>query len=303
MKSGTTTLHQVLAKHPDVFIPGSEIHFFDIDNPLEHGDFNFYLSNDDKWLAQDMTSNHVEMWEWYHNKFVGEENKVKGEDSTTYLASSGAAERISMQEKPIKMIFALRHPTARAYSNYYHLLRTSRAVYTFEDTIRYEPHSVLKRSLYRQQLKQYFDHFPADRIHVVIFEEMIRETEQTFRAVCDFIGIDYERFPVNITDIHANKAKLPRHPVLQLRKNFFFRSFGGSHYDGQLPVTPDVQSSSLSARIANRINKSINPQKTSRPPAINPGTKAFLDEFFQRELEGIDELTGRSIMSQWFDKT
>ena len=67
------------------------------------------------------------MWEFYSNKFKGKENFVKGEDSTVYLASKNAAKRISQQKKSIKIIINLRNPTKRTYSNYNHLLRTSRA--------------------------------------------------------------------------------------------------------------------------------------------------------------------------------
>ena len=44
MKSGTTTLHNILNEHPDVFIPDSEIHFFDMDDVIEHPEFNYFIN-------------------------------------------------------------------------------------------------------------------------------------------------------------------------------------------------------------------------------------------------------------------
>ena len=41
MKSGTTTLHNILNAHPRIFIPDGEVHFFDMDNVSQHSDFNF----------------------------------------------------------------------------------------------------------------------------------------------------------------------------------------------------------------------------------------------------------------------
>jgi hypothetical protein len=134
MKSGTTTLHDMLNTHPDVFIPKGELHFFDQDDILQHPDFNIYKKNH-FWNYPSIYKKPEEMWEFYSNKFKGKENYVKGEDSTVYLASKKAAKRISQQKKPIKIIIILRNPTKRTYSNYNHLLRTSRAIYSFEDTI------------------------------------------------------------------------------------------------------------------------------------------------------------------------
>lgn len=41
MKSGTTTFHDMLNTHPDVFIPKGELHFFDHDDFIEHPDFKY----------------------------------------------------------------------------------------------------------------------------------------------------------------------------------------------------------------------------------------------------------------------
>ena len=97
MKSGTSTLHQILGSHPKIYIPKEEIHFFDIDNLIQHSDFNFYIEREDKWTYQTMKYNSEKMWDWYSKKFEGNNNYLKGEVSTTYLASRIAAERISIR--------------------------------------------------------------------------------------------------------------------------------------------------------------------------------------------------------------
>jgi hypothetical protein len=50
-KAGTTSMHHILNHHDDVFIPGREIYFFDIDDVQQHPDF----SRDDsgKWTFHD----------------------------------------------------------------------------------------------------------------------------------------------------------------------------------------------------------------------------------------------------------
>lgn len=95
MKSGTSSLHQILDSHPDIFIPDRELHFFNMDCLIQHEGFHHYNESKDVWTAQTMHSDPDSMWNWYQSKFQGKEGLVKGEDSTTYLASAIAAERIA----------------------------------------------------------------------------------------------------------------------------------------------------------------------------------------------------------------
>lgn len=302
MKSGTSTLHEILNQHPKVFIPKNEIHFFDIDNPLQHKDFNFYDKESDRWIYQNMNNNPTQVWDWYLSKYAGKENVIKGEDSTTYLASCIAAERISIQKKKIKLIFLLRQPTMRAYSNYHHLLRTGRATYSFEDTIRFSPHSILNRSLYKEQLTNFYKFIPSERIKVLLFEDFVADTEKVVREVCDYIEIDFNEFPVNVLQTHANKAKLPANINLQIRKNHFMHNFGNTHYVNSLPNKPVglANSNSSVAKIINAIHNKLNPQIVKKAPKIRDSTKAFLDEYFYQELEGINELINQDVLSKWF---
>lgn len=300
MKSGTSTLHAILDKHPKIFIPKSEIGFFDIDNILQHSDFNFYLES--KWVNQSMDKSPKLMWDWYHNKFKEGESFIKGEDSTTYLASKIAAQRIALQNKEIKLIFLLRQPSLRAYSNYWHLLRTGRATYSFEDTIRYNPYSILNRSLYKEQIENYYSFIPKSRIKIILFENLVNNTEITLREICTFLKINYEEFPKDILNNHANKARVPRNESLQIKKNFLLRSFGNSHYNNSLPYKHSKVDNSipLFAKALNKLHSKINPHLSISPPKMNQNTKLFLDEYFYRELHGIDELVNQNILSQWF---
>lgn len=303
MKSGTSTLHQILNAHPAVFIPESEIHFFDIDNILQHSDFNFYNKERKYWATQSMEENPDKLWNWYFDKFHGKENFVKGEDSTTYLASKVAARRISAQRKPIKLIFTLRQPTLRAYSNYWHLLRSGRATYTFEDTIRFNPYSVLNRSLYKEQLEYYYSVLPKERIKIVLFENLIDNPKNVVAEISEFLGLDFEDFPDAAFNLHSNKGTIPIYTNLQIKKNKMMRNFGNTRYIRHLPVTPDLPASSPSLffNIIDRVHTKINPSKKTEIPKINPETKQFLDHYFIRELNGLNELVGEDVLSKWFD--
>ena len=101
MKSGTSTVHELLGKHPRVFIPHNEINFFDMDDIFQHSDFIFY--DDDKWVAPRIQDNPKIYWKWYLNHFKeAPEDSIIGEDSTTYISSANAAHRIALQQTAVK---------------------------------------------------------------------------------------------------------------------------------------------------------------------------------------------------------
>jgi len=305
MKCGTSTLHYILNQHPNIFIPTEEIGFFDIDHLLEHPDFVFFDPYHDEWIAQLMEDDPPKMWNWYSSKFQGYENCVIGEDSTTYMVSGIAAERIAIQNKNVRLIFLLRNPTDRAYSQYFHMLRTGRAVYNFENSIRYEPYSILNRSLYKAQLEKYYELIPKERIKVVLFEDLANDKVNTIRSICNFLNVDFHVFDPSLMQAHSNKAMLPKYQRLQLLRNRYLRFLGNLNYGGSLPNKPKNIQKRITylSRMINRLNGYLNPLTEKEMPAMKASTRKFLDQYFVRELDGLDELIGQDALTRWFSST
>lgn len=303
MKSGTTSLHAILDAHPDVAIVPDELGFFDMDDMLQHPDFNFYHAEQDIWTRQSMVAHPDLLWAWYHSHFkkLSGDSKLIGEDSTSYLASHHAAERIAIQDKPIKLIFILRHPTKRTISNYLHKLKSGRALYSLEDTLRYDPYSIVERSLYPKQLKRFYEHIPADRIKIVLFEDFIQDKAQCIQEVCDFLAIDFQKFDPSIFNTHSNKTKLPKHIGLQIFRNRLLQNTRHYRYSKFLPIQPAFQKRlPWRFRLIDRIHKTINPHKTHYDFKVSEQTTRMLDSYFKTEFEVFDDLVGKRIYSKWF---
>ncbi|GER59692.1 sulfotransferase [Patiriisocius marinus] len=302
MKCGTTSLHTILNNHPDIYVPPGEIGFFDIDNILQHSDYSFY--KDKNWFYQSMDKNPKELWEWYYNKFKDSRGLLVGEDSTTYLASKIAAKRIAKQEKKIKMIFILRQPSLRAYSNYWHLVRTGRVTETFENTLLHNPFQIINRSLYKEQLEYYYSLFPVSNIKVVLFEDLIKNFNEVTAEVCGFLGVDFNKIPKTYLEKHSNKSRMPKNYKLQLYKNSILRNYGNLHYLDQLPISYNVKAKPIPIikKILNKIHKKVNPNIPESPPKINTETKQYLDQYFYNQLQGIDELLEKDVLKIWFPK-
>ncbi len=300
MKSGTTTLHAILNQHPDIAIAHEEIGFFDIDSIVQHSDFNFFQTKTKTWISQSINQNPDLFWNWYFSKFPNKK-KVRGEDSTTYLASSLAAKRIAMQKKPIKLIFVLRHPTQRTISNYLHSLKSGRAIYSLEDTLRYQPQSIIYRSLYKEHLENYYKFIPHARIKIILFDDLIDSPKKCIKELCEFINVDFNLLNENAFAMHSNKTKIPKNIKLQLLRNRLLRYFGNYRYSSFLPIQPDLQKEKpFIHKLIDKIHKRINPHNDNYTFNPEPETVQFLNDYFKTELEGIDALAKKDIYLKWF---
>lgn len=187
-KCGTTSLHFILDQHPDVAVPNDEVHFFDADDPVSHPDFLRLEDGALKWW--DPGSDAEDNQRWYAERFGGlGAPRLIGEDSTTYLMSEVAAKRIAAQLPDVKVIFMLRHPVRRAYSQYWHLVKTSRAVESFEQALMRHPQIMLGSS-YAAGLKRFFDALGRHRVHICFFEDFRADIQGCVDEVTSFLGLD-----------------------------------------------------------------------------------------------------------------
>lgn len=65
-----------------------------------------------------------------------------------------------------------------------------------------------QQSLYREDVDRYVKAFGAERVKVVLFEELIADPETTMRSVLGFLGLAPERAALEL--VHGNKTHPPR---------------------------------------------------------------------------------------------
>jgi sulfotransferase family protein len=298
MKSGTTSLHQILASDPNIYIPAEEIFFFDMDDLFQHPDF-FYPTAD-RWLTQPYRPDLPRTRAWYSSFFApAQEGQLVGEDSTTYLASEKAAERIAAFSREIKVIVLLRDPAARTYSHYWHLVRTGRATLGFEDALRFAPGTLIQRSLYKPQVERFLNALGRQRLMILLFEEFVTGAEAQVRLVYDFLGMP---LPAELTaDKHANAALVPRWPRMQLWWNSVQRrAGGGNRYLRHVMEAPEPTRTSRAARFLDRAFRTVNPTMPRRPPLMDSRTHRMLNDYFSVQNEGLDELAGKDLRRFWY---
>jgi hypothetical protein len=130
---------------------------------------------------------------------------VAGEKSTNYLESATAAARMARDLPHAKLVFVLRDPVERAYSNYRWsrmngledqdfatALDTEAArEHTVRTDLRYaRPHAYYSRGLYADLLTPFFDRFPREQILCLRFEDVDDARDDLVTRLHAFLGVD-----------------------------------------------------------------------------------------------------------------
>ena len=179
-KSGTSSLSATLRRHPDVFMATpKELHFFD-----RHFDRGL---------------------EWYGEQFpVRRVHRAIGEATPSYLFEATVRERMHEVLPDARIIVSLREPVSRAYSHYWHQRRKGNEhTETFEEALEREAdrrtvddvklrvrHAYLARGFYLEQLEALTELYGRDRVHVLLFEDLIEDRVATLRRILGFLGLD-----------------------------------------------------------------------------------------------------------------
>jgi hypothetical protein len=184
-RSGTSWLYAVADRHPEVAMA----------KPLVP-EPKFFLR--DELYARGL-SYYSAMW------FEGlKPGTTAGEKSTNYLESAVAAERIHQCLPEVRLVFVLRNPIDRAFSNYLWsrqngledesfelaLDREEDRERTLSDSLRYaRPHALVSRGLYADHLLPYFDRFSRDQILVLRYEDIGTAPGSVAESLHRFLGV------------------------------------------------------------------------------------------------------------------
>lgn len=297
-KCGTTSVHFILNQHPEIGLPDEEIHYFDADDPLPHPDFFSVDKSELDWF--DARPSHKANLEWYRSRFAPlNDMPLIGEDSTTYLFSAVAPQRMKDLLPDAKLIFLLRDPVKRAYSQYWHLMCSGRLTCSFEKAL-FRHTSMMLGSTYTPHLQRYFDLFGRDQVKVVIFEDFISEQQAQIDSITDYLGTS--RMDLKTAETWFNQTHYPTHPKTQQYLNMIGSRIVSRRYRNHMG-----QATGLMHKINHKIHyrwfRDINPilLKASSPPPMREATRAYLAQHFSARNSGLSELLGRKMSDVWRD--
>ena len=192
-RSGTTTLYQYLSQHPQVFLPRvKELNYFSKVSSNQPQDYALPKP------GKEYHTKIIQSPEVYKNLYnSARHDQIKGDVSPSYLWHEETPAAIKAYNPKAKIIISLRHPVERAFSHY---LMAKSVGYEksidFQQAIN-EPLSehwgggnrYLEWSDYVGALKAYYAAFPKEQIHVMIFEQWVRDQGSALAELAQFLGV------------------------------------------------------------------------------------------------------------------
>lgn len=187
MKSGTTTVIELLNQHPEISI-AREACYFSIEENFKKGSG------------------------WYES--LAQDKKIKGDKTTAYMFLPGCAKRIYEYNPNAKLLFVLRDPIKRAYSNYMHRLKQGGEDLSFKEAVALEDKRIKKdiaygyvsRGFYDEQISRFLKYFSKEQMHFLILEKLNKDFESEMNNIISFL--DVSKFNFNRMK-RKNKTKMP----------------------------------------------------------------------------------------------
>jgi len=188
-------MHTWLSAHPEVFLPRKEIHYFGSDLSHRRAEINF-----SQYLA--------------FFQGASPATRVIGEAAVWYLLSETASGEIQEVSPNARILIHLRRPDQMLYSLHRQLLYAGEEdLKEFSEALAAEAERRMGRGIpkslhlgfyappqeclfYRQvasfgtQVARYIDAFGRERVHVVLYEDLLANPEDVYAQVCGFLGID-----------------------------------------------------------------------------------------------------------------
>lgn len=161
-RTGTTWMHQAMAGHAG--LPS-----------IKETDF--------------FTKNFARGLDWYLEFFREcSADLPMGEIDPNYFGEESAAERIAALIPHCRIVVTLRDPVARAWSSYRTMRRDVWTRAEFEETVRINP-VIRESSRYAHHLSGWRARFGAERVLVMLYDDLERDPQAYLDRVCAFIGI------------------------------------------------------------------------------------------------------------------
>lgn len=254
-RCGTTAIHANLQAHPEVFVPKcKETHFFD-----RHYD-------------QGIARYEAHFADWNGEPAVGE--LTPGYLHGVY--SPYDIPRLIHTHLPdVRLIASLRNPVERVYSEFWYTKGKdpNNARLSFEEKLERKP-EFIREGFYYDQLRRYYDLFPAENILVLLYDDLLRDPRAFMQRVYAFIGVRAD-FESGFEQVHVNAAAGKR----RLTKSRLLW---------------------LATRLAQRMRKHALADRLRRAnapeiPPMSPDTRQHLVQVYREQNLRLQELIGRDL--------
>ena len=278
-KSGTTSLHNYLNQHNDIFMSS-------------HKEPHFLINND---IGKNRVPNGIINEENYRSLFNGQSNKLyRGESSVLYLLypQISIANIKKYLSNEVKIIIMLRNPVERAFSGYQHVKRYNiMEDLSFEDALqnsesRYSkivnmtPASrYLEIGMYYLQVKAFLDSFK--HVHIIIYDDYKTNFKLEMKKLFDFLEVDL---------IQINNSKK------YMVGGWQWKSSKVKKIMIQPNLVKTIAKYILPFKdLRKLVKKLIRDRFTNSAEIIDPKTEKYLKDYYSKDIDKLGQLLNRNL--------
>ena len=191
MKCGTTSLHNMLAAHPAIFM---------CQNPKEPA-----------WFAGGNSGKNLG---WYLERFAAAtDERFVGESSTDYTKAPRlgvVAAKIQAFAPEARILYIIRDPVARAISHYWWEVEYSAEGRSFLDAMK-ASREIADVGNYAMQIEPYIAAFGRVRVHALTMEALAADPAREMRAIFEFLELQAVGTALeSLAHDNRGKATVPR---------------------------------------------------------------------------------------------
>lgn len=285
-KAGTTTLHDILVTHPEIYLPPrKEAQFFDINERFNRG-LDYYFST-------------------FFNTYNGE--KFVGNINPNLQMKNRSLERLhKCFGDELKIIFIMRDPVKRAYSHYLMSKKRGYEKLGFFDALKAEKERLSKpktyrgyiskepghyeinhmgyvyRSLYSSTVEYLFENFPKENIHLMLFEDFVKSKNNRIKELLRFLSIPDS--PYMSLEVQSNVASEPKSKILRdlIYNQGILKKIVGNVFSKENKEYIKIKLNKIN-------NKPLGENKKGL--SLNERSEVFT-EYFENDVQKLEVLTG-----------
>lgn len=291
-RCGTTSMHYYLAQHPAIGMSAIKEpnHFLFRQTPAGPVPL---IGDDRRVLAKSVPDRARYL------ALFDADAPARGDVSPLYLYTRETPGLLAEAAPQARLVAVLREPAARAWSHFVYLngdlgdrmaVAFAAAVET-ELPLAYSPYKggdhFLRLGRYGEQVARYLDHFPAEHLLLLRYDELVSSPATALTAVCRLIGVD-ETFGFD-TSVRYNPGSEPRSAIGLLDRAV----------RPAIPYLKRLLPAGAAGRLARRRHQlRARAAAGATGPAPDATTMATLADYYADDLARLESLTGLRLEPQ-----
>lgn len=299
-KCGTTTLHNIMKQHKDIFFPG-------IKEPAYYTKKNLYKKG----------------FEWYQKRYYPKKVKEKIiMEVNPLLGKRVEASTIKKDYgKNTKIIILIREPMERLYSNFKMNLVSGSCFPTYQEHL--DPSTaklfhnwmtkyynakemkfkscaktnIIASGEYYKVIKDYINVFGKNNIKVIVFEDFVKDPHTFCKDIYKFIGIKDDD-TINYY-LHSNEGtRIPRNK-LSIKINRLYYDHIYNRFI--LPKVPYISNSFCQVidYLDWSVRKKILSKNNQHPEKMLKEDKELLREYYYKDIQKLSKLLDIDLIEKW----